>query len=43
MSNSFIALGIVIGVSAMFDISGQLPSMFLELLYSLPNSRTQEV
>ena len=43
MSNSFVALGIVLGLSAMFDISGHLPSIFLDLLYSLPNSRTQEV
>jgi len=42
MSNSFVVLGIILGVSAMLDISGHLPSIFLDLLYSLPNSRTQE-
>jgi metalloendopeptidase OMA1, mitochondrial len=43
MSNSFIALGMVVLVSSLFDVSGHLPSILMNLLYSLPNSRTQEV
>jgi Zn-dependent protease with chaperone function len=43
MSNSFITLGAVFALSFLFDVSGQLSSMLLNLMYSLPNSRTQEV
>jgi metalloendopeptidase OMA1, mitochondrial len=43
MSSSFIALGVVILASAIFDISGNLSSFVMNLFYSLPNSRTQEV
>lgn len=43
MSNSFITLGAAFLVSMLFDISGQLPSLLMNLAYSLPNSRTQEV
>lgn len=43
MSNSIITLGLVFLISALFDISGQFPSLFLNLIYGLPNSRTQEV
>lgn len=43
MSNSFIKLGAVLAISFFFDVSGQLSSFFLNLMYSLPNSRTQEV
>jgi Zn-dependent protease with chaperone function len=42
MSNSFLTIGAVFLVSFLFDVSGQLPSMMLNLMYSLPNSRTQE-
>ncbi|KAE8326507.1 TCP-1/cpn60 chaperonin family-domain-containing protein [Aspergillus sergii] len=42
MSNSFITLGAAFLVSMLFDISGQLPSLLMNLAYSLPNSRTQE-
>ncbi|BDD58036.1 hypothetical protein MAP00_003348 [Monascus purpureus] len=42
MSNSIITLGLVFLISALFDISGQFPSLFLNLIYGLPNSRTQE-
>lgn len=42
MSNSFLTIGAVFLVSFLFDVSGQLPSMLLNLMYSLPNSRTQE-
>ncbi|OQD79161.1 hypothetical protein PENANT_c059G05293 [Penicillium antarcticum] len=42
MSNSFITLGAVFALSFLFDVSGQLSSMLLNLMYSLPNSRTQE-
>lgn len=43
MSNSILTIGAVFLISAMFDISGQLPSLALNLVYGLPNSRTQEV
>ncbi|KAJ6072591.1 hypothetical protein N7467_010676 [Penicillium canescens] len=42
MSNSFITLGAVLALSFIFDVSGQLSSMLLNLMYRLPNSRTQE-
>ncbi|KKK23917.1 hypothetical protein P175DRAFT_0427264 [Aspergillus ochraceoroseus IBT 24754] len=42
MSNSFVTLGVIFLVSFLFDISGQIPSLVLNLMYSLPNSRTQE-
>ncbi|KAE8380308.1 TCP-1/cpn60 chaperonin family-domain-containing protein [Aspergillus bertholletiae] len=42
MSNSFVTIGAAFIVSLLFDISGQLPSLFMNLAYSLPNSRTQE-
>lgn len=42
MSNSLLTIGAVVLISAMFDISGQIPSLLLNLMYSLPNSRTQE-
>lgn len=43
MSNNLLTVGAVIVISLMFDISGQIPSILLNLMYSLPNSRTQEV
>lgn len=43
MSNSLITMGGVFLISLLFDISGQIPSLLLNLMYSLPNSRTQEV
>ena len=43
MSNSLITMGAVLLISMLFDISGQIPSLLLNLMYSLPNSRTQEV
>jgi Zn-dependent protease with chaperone function len=43
ISSSIIALVGVGLISALFDISGQLPSILMNVLYSLPNSRTQEV
>ncbi|KAF9890870.1 hypothetical protein FE257_005446 [Aspergillus nanangensis] len=42
MSSGFISVGAVFLISMLFDISGQLPSIMLNLMYSLPNSRTQE-
>ncbi|KAJ5738015.1 hypothetical protein N7493_001170, partial [Penicillium malachiteum] len=42
MSNSFLTLGTVLLVSFLFDVSGQLSSFLLNLMWSLPNSRTQE-
>lgn len=42
MSNSFLTLGTVFLVSLLFDVSGQLSSMLVNLMWSLPNSRTQE-
>lgn len=43
MSNSFLTLGTVFLISLLFDVSGQLSSMLVNLMWSLPNSRTQEV
>jgi Zn-dependent protease with chaperone function len=43
MSNSIITMGAVFLTAYLFDISGQIPSIVLNLMYSLPNSRTQEV
>jgi Zn-dependent protease with chaperone function len=43
MSNSFLTLGAVFAVSLLFDVSGQLSSLLVNLMYSLPNSRSQEV
>lgn len=42
-SNSILTSGAVILLALMFDISGDLPSLALKLMYGLPNSRTQEV
>ncbi|KAJ5477314.1 T-complex protein 1 subunit theta [Penicillium diatomitis] len=42
MSNSFLTLGTVFLISLLFDVSGQLSSMLVNLMWSLPNSRTQE-
>ncbi|KXG47895.1 Chaperone, tailless complex polypeptide 1 [Penicillium griseofulvum] len=42
MSTSFITLGAVFAISFLFDVSGQFSSFLLNLMYSLPNSRTQE-
>ncbi|KAJ5693228.1 T-complex protein 1 subunit theta [Penicillium macrosclerotiorum] len=42
MSNSFLTLGTVFLVSLLFDVSGQFSSMLVNLMWSLPNSRTQE-
>jgi hypothetical protein len=43
MSNSFLTLGAVFAVSLLFDVSGQLSSFVVNLMYNLPNSRSQEV
>lgn len=43
MSNSLITMGAGFLISIMFDVSGQIPSLLLNLMYGLPNSRTQEV
>lgn len=43
MSNSFLTLGTVFLISLLFDVSGNLSSMLVNLMWSLPNSRTQEV
>lgn len=43
MSGSFVSLIAVVAISFLFDVSGNLPSMLMNLLYSLPNSRTQEI
>lgn len=42
MSTSFLTFGTVFLVSLLFDVSGQLSSMLVNLMWSLPNSRTQE-
>lgn len=43
MSSGFIVTAAVLLLTSLFDISGQLPSLLMSLLYSFPNSRTQEV
>lgn len=43
MSGSVIALIGIAAISLLFDVSGQLPSILMNMLYSLPNSRKQEV
>lgn len=43
MSNSFLTLGAVMAMALLFDVSGQISSFLLNLMVSLPNSRTQEV
>lgn len=43
MSNSFLTLGAVFMISLLFDVSGQFTSLLLNLMYGLPNSRSQEV
>lgn len=43
VSNSFITLGAIFAMSFLFDVSGHFSSFLLNLMYSLPNSRTQEV
>ncbi|KAL2870411.1 M48 family metallopeptidase [Aspergillus lucknowensis] len=42
MSNSIVTMGIIFVAAFLFDISGHIPSLFLNLVYGLPNSRTQE-
>ncbi|KAL4886924.1 peptidase family M48-domain-containing protein [Aspergillus karnatakaensis] len=42
MSTSIVTMGIVFLTALLFDVSGQIPSLILNLMYSLPNSRTQE-
>ena len=43
ISSRFIFNALVVAIAYAFDVSGQLPSLMLNVLYSLPNSRTQEV
>jgi Zn-dependent protease with chaperone function len=43
MSNNFITMGVVFLTAFLFDVSGQIPGLLLNLMYSLPNSRVQEV
>lgn len=43
MSNSFLTLGVVFMISFLFDVSGQFTSLLVNLMYGLPNSRSQEV
>ena len=43
MSNGLFKFGIVMALSLLFDISGQFSSLLVNLMYSLPNSRVQEV
>jgi Zn-dependent protease with chaperone function len=43
MSGSVVALIGIAAISILFDVSGQLPSILMNTLYSLPNSRKQEV
>ena len=43
ISHSFITMAGVLLIASLFDVSGQFSSVVMNLLYSLPNSRTQEV
>jgi Zn-dependent protease with chaperone function len=43
MSSSLLAVVAVVATSFLFDISGNLSSLFFNLVFGLPNSRTQEV
>ncbi|KAL5050570.1 hypothetical protein BDW71DRAFT_194343 [Aspergillus fruticulosus] len=42
MSNNFVTMGVIFLAALLFDVSGNIPSLLLNLMYSLPNSRTQE-
>lgn len=42
-SNSFITMGVALFVALLLDFSGQASSLVMNYMYSLPNSRTQEV
>lgn len=42
MSSHFLSMGMVFLVALFFDVSSQLSSIVLDLMWSLPNSRTQE-
>jgi Zn-dependent protease with chaperone function len=43
ISHSFITMAGVLLIASLFDVSGQFSSVVMNLLYGLPNSRTQEV
>lgn len=43
MSSHFVTMGVIFLTALLFDVSGNIPSLLLNLMYSLPNSRTQEV
>lgn len=43
MSKSYIGLGLVFLVSFIFGVSSHFPSIGMNLLFTLPNSREQEV
>lgn len=43
MSTSIVSLGVALFVSVLFDVSGQLSGFLTNLMWELPNSRTQEV
>lgn len=43
MSNNILSVVAVYVISFVFDVSGNLPSLLLNIMYGLPNSRTQEV
>lgn len=43
MSTGFLTVGLVWAISFLFDVSGQMAHLLLNLMYNLPNSRTQEV
>ncbi|KAL2000950.1 hypothetical protein VTN02DRAFT_2429 [Thermoascus thermophilus] len=42
MSTGFLTVGLVWAISFLFDVSGQMAHLLLNLMYNLPNSRTQE-
>ncbi|KAL4785294.1 TCP-1/cpn60 chaperonin family-domain-containing protein [Aspergillus varians] len=42
MSSNFVTMGVVFLTALIFDVSANIPSLLLNLMYSLPNSRTQE-
>lgn len=43
MSSSILAVVAIVATSFLFDVSGNISSMIFNLMFGLPNSRTQEV
>lgn len=43
MSSWWTVMAGIAAFAGLFDVSGQVPSLFMNVLYMLPNSRTMEV